>query len=970
MYKSLQQSSSAVLPGLAGHARRALVPVLALLAVSALLSPGRLMAGAAAAAPDAAAFPDPLSWAAPTKTTHPWTRWWWMGSAVDKTNLTHQLEMFKAAGIGGVEICPIYGAHGYEDRFLQYLSPQWMDMFAHTTSEAKRLGLGVDLTTGTGWPFGGPRVPLDETSGRVLFQRYDVAGGASLTAALPQGQLQCLHAIGEDGTQIELSDKVSNGHLDWTAPPGKWRLYAVAEVHQVQKVKRAAPGAEGYVLDPFSVTAMDHYLADFDRHFAVYHGAMPRSAFHDSYEYYNAEWTPAFFTEFAARRGYDLRAQLPALFGEGPVETTARVRTDYRETIADLHLAYIQHWTAWNHSHGSLSRDQAHGSPSNLLDVYAAADIPETEQMPFGGMGAQNYPMNKFSSSAAHDNGRTLASSESFTWLTDHFQAPLSLVKQAADYLFLTGVNHIFFHGIPYSPAEAPWPGWQFYAAVNFGPYGGLWHDLPEFNAYVTRCQSVLQSGVPANDILLYYNVYDEWETPARNAAGLIIPNPLPASCKETAVALLNRGYTFDYLSDRFLADAVSAFTAGVYISTNHQQVINDVFPAPTPRGDAFLEAQGFPHASWRAAAIVVPSCHLMPVESLEKLVQLAHAGASVFFIKNLPSDVPGLGNLEARHAKFKSLLSQVKLKSTSDPQVQKAVMGSGAFYVGPDAPTLLQHSAALREPMMDDGLWFVRRSTMDGYVYFIANRGDKSVDSWLTLGSTISSAVLLDPLYEHRAGLAALRQTPQGATQIYLQMQPGESRIVRTQERFSEEGPAWSYNEPSSAATEITGSWDVKFIEGGPELPAAFTATNLASWTTRDDPEAKRFAGTARYTITFDHPAGQADDWVLELGRVCEAARVKLNGHDVGAVWCAPWQINVGQFLQPGENVLEIEVTNLAANRVRDLDVRQVNWKYFYDANMNSKGSGRFDASRWPLRDSGLLGPVRLQAVKKIAVL
>jgi hypothetical protein len=180
--------------------------------------------------------------------------------------------------------------------------------------------------------------------------------------------------------------------------------------------------------------------------------------------------------------------------------------------------------------------------------------------------------------------------------------------------------------------------------------------------------------------------------------------------------------------------------------------------------------------------------------------------------------------------------------------------------------------------------------------------------------------------------------------------------------------GPAWPNVAPAGAAQEITGTWDVKFVEGGPELPAAFTATNLISWTTRDDPEAQRFAGTARYTITFDHPAAPADDWVLELGRVCEAARVKLNGHDVGAVWCAPWQINLGQFLQPGKNTLEIEVTNLAANRVRDLDIRRVNWKYFYDANMNAKAGGRFDASRWPLRDSGLLGPVQLQPVKRIA--
>ncbi|HXR08685.1 MAG TPA: hypothetical protein VN765_15215, partial [Candidatus Acidoferrum sp.] len=95
-------SLSSAAPGRAGHSRRAVAHVLALLAVSALLAPGRLAAGAGAG-PEDAAFADPFTWAAPTPTAHPWTRWWWMGSAVDKTNLTHQLEMFKAAGIGGVE---------------------------------------------------------------------------------------------------------------------------------------------------------------------------------------------------------------------------------------------------------------------------------------------------------------------------------------------------------------------------------------------------------------------------------------------------------------------------------------------------------------------------------------------------------------------------------------------------------------------------------------------------------------------------------------------------------------------------------------------------------------------------------------------------------------------------------------------------------------------------------------------------
>jgi len=311
-----------------------------------------------------------------------------------------------------------------------------------------------------------------------------------------------------------------------------------------------APGAEGNVIDPYSLAALNRYLSDFDRHFSDYHVAMPRSYFHDSFEYYGAQWTEDFFKEFQARRGYDLRLQLPALLGEGPEEMVSRVKGDYRETISDLHLAFIQRWTAWAHGHGSISRNQAHGAPGNLLDIYAAADIPETEI--FGATEEKNIPLNKFSSSAAHLTGRKLASSESFTWLTEHFQTSLSDVKQAADYLFLSGVNHIFFHGIPYSPADAPWPGWQFYASVNFGPQGGLWHELPEFNKYVTRCQSMLQSGMSANDVLLYFPVYDAWQTPGN----LILPNPLPKAFTSAALTLWERGYAFDQLSDQFLAKA------------------------------------------------------------------------------------------------------------------------------------------------------------------------------------------------------------------------------------------------------------------------------------------------------------------------------------------------------------------------------------------------------------------------------
>jgi hypothetical protein len=308
-------------------------------------------------------------------------------------------------------------------------------------------------------------------------------------------------------------------------------------------------------------------------------------------------------------------------------------------------------------------------------------------------------------------------------------------------------------------------------------------------------------------------------------------------------------------------------------------------------------------------------------------------------------------------------------VEKTADPLVQKATLGKGAFLIGDNADALLKQAGAMREAMMDDGIWFVRRAFDEGYQYFIANRGEKTVDRWITLGTPAKSAVLLDPRFDNRSGVAAVRQATNGATQVYLQLLPGESRILRTFENKTVAGADWANVTPAGLAQNVAGTWDVKFVEGGPALPAAFTTTTLASWTTRDDPEAKRFAGTARYTVSFEHPAGQADDWVLDLGRFWDAARVKVNGRDAGAAFCAPWQIPVGRFLQPGKNTLEVEVTNLGLNRVRDLDIRQVNWKYFYDANVNSRtGGGKFDASRLPLRDSGLLGPVRLQPVKKIS--
>ena len=540
----------------------------------------RVAAGALAllaAAASAGAAPERIEsvWPKATRESRPWTRWWWLGSAVDEANLTRQLERLAAAGFGGVEICPIYGAKGWEDRYVPFLSPRWMELLAHTTREAQRLSLGVDLTTGTGWPFGGPGVgPKDASSSLVL--KRDERGVMTAEGKGP-----------------------------------------------IQQVKRAAPGGEGNVLDPFSVAALERYLAGFDAAFAGFRGVPPRAHFHDSFEYYGASFTPALWTEFEARRGYDLRTELPALAGEGPEDEVARVRSDYRETLSDLHLEYVRRWTGWAHSRGGLSRNQAHGAPGDLLDLYAAADIPETEV--FRLPDEAQMPRLKLASSAAHVAGRTLASAEAFTWLGEHFQVSLAQAKEAADWLLLSGVNHLVYHGVPYSPAGVPWPGWQFYASVNFGPEGGLWRDLPELNGYVARAQAVLQAGEPGEDVLLYESPRDVW-----HAAGeLLLPSPVTPAFEETGLLLWRRGFAWDAVSERRLAEAR-------------------------------VEAGRLRLGSGRYRALVVPRVRLMTPATVQRLAALARDGATVVLLGGPPADVPGWNALEPRRAALREALRSV----------------------------------------------------------------------------------------------------------------------------------------------------------------------------------------------------------------------------------------------------------------------------------------------------------------------
>jgi hypothetical protein len=929
-----------------------------------------------------------LNWPPVTRQTKPWSRWWWQGSAVNKRDLTAEMEKYQKAGLGGLELTPIYGVKGAEDRFIKFLSPDWMEMLQHTLKEAERLGIGVDMATGTGWPFGGPWVGAEDACKNFVYQIHTLKSGQKLDAPIIYTQKPLARAVGrriniaelknpvsanpnlqelaldqvrfetrlplvalmayaDDGRTLDLTGKVSpEGKLDWVAPDlkdGDWTLYAVFQGWHGKMVERAAPGGEGDVIDHFSATALKHYLSRFDQAFAGRDIKALRAFFNDSYEVDDADgesnWTPSFFAEFERRRGYDLRGALPALLGKASAEKNARVLCDFRETISDLLLdEFTLSWRGWAAGKGKIIRNQSHGAPANILDLYAASDIPETE--------GQEILRMKFATSAAHVTGKPLASAEAATWLNEHTLATLGDVKQAVDKFFLGGVNHIVYHGTPFSPESEQWPGWLFYAAVHFGPTNSFWNDFEALNRYVARCQSFLQSGKPDNDALLYYPIYDDWsQAPSseRGARGMLphYGGGIESSLGQTdGQTLLDGGYSYDLISDRQLRSV--RFAGGG------------------------LQTGG---ASYKA--IVLPKTRFIPHETFDRLVALAREGATIVVLNSFPSDVPGWGDVERRGASLKTLTSRVRFEKT-DGGAQAAKVGKGRFLLGNDLKDLLAMAGIKPETMAGQGLRFIRRKDGNNQYYFVANQGDRAFDGWAALRGAAQSVAVFDPMREEK-GIAATRRSGDGDTEIYLQLAPGESCVLKTF-HAPVKGPSYAYFKTAGEGLPLNGKWSLRFVAGGPELPATIEIDKPGSWIDLDGEAVKRFSGTAVYTISFSIQGQGRGDWALDLGRVAESARVKLNGNELGVLINAPYRIRMPKELLKERNTLEIAVSNLMTNRIIDLDRRGVKWKKFYNTNMparrreNAGPDGLFTAAQWTPRESGLIGPVALIPVERFS--
>jgi hypothetical protein len=878
-------------------------------------------------------------------------RWWWFGPSVTKPELEREMRMMKEGGIGGFEVQPVYPL-SLDDpekgiRNFPFLSDEHIDALKFVSAKARELGLRMDLTIGSGWPYGGPQVSINDAAGMLRSERVKLESGSRRVSVPPLSAGEKLIAaflVKTQGPAIdadsirEITDfKEGVAQLPAGLTTAHEALFFISS-HTGMQVKRPAIGSEGFVLDHLSRTATDNYLTKVgDRLMQAFGSQPPYAIFCDSLEVYNQDWTDDFLEEFKKRRGYDMKPYLPALIADIGPKTTS-IRRDWGKTLTELlderFLVPLRDWSKRNRT---LLRMQNYGIPAATLSSNAYVDLPEGE-----GSQWKVVRATRWASSASHLYGHNVTSSETWTWLhSPSFRASPLDVKAEADLHFLIGINQLIGHGWPYTPPGVEYPGWRFYAAGVFNEKNPWWIVMPDLALYLQRISYLMRQGQPANDVALYLPNDDGWATfRAGNVHMIEILRELVGP--DVIARTLEAGYNFDFFDDGALTKVGRVDKNALVLGGNKYRVV------------------------------VLPGVNRMPVETLRKLEEFVRGGGVLIATRRLPEQAPGLQATTAEQQEVSAIVRRL----FEGPSARAHFVKDEKAELASKLSSLLQPDVRFTPAVAEIG--FVHRRMNDAEIYFVANTANVRQSVEATFRVENMQAESWDP--RNGSVSAALASAGAGQSVVKLELEPYESRVLVFSRRTQRTpGPAKSAPAPAIASElDLSSGWQVSFGENSKTV----TMNSLRSWT--DDEETRYFSGVATYEKTIDlkEDMSQKDLTVrvdfgegtaipqLNLrngmqawldGPVREGAVVYVNGQRAGAVWCPPYSLDVTRFLRRGENKLRIDVGNLALNYMagrRLPDYRLLNLRY----------GERFQAQDMdkvrPI-PSGLLGKIRLVAHK-----
>ena len=979
----------------------------------------------------------------PPESTQPWVYWVWMDGNISREGITADLESMKQAGIGGVIIMEVNvgiprGPVGFMSSEWRTLfkhvvneterlglqvtlmtGPGWtgsggpwvkpeqsmIHLVASDTVVSGPARFDGILRQPARWPafFGDGLLPLEiekiknefyrdvtvlafptphgneriaNIDEKALYVRAPYSSQPGVKPFLPAPAL--FPSLPQDAVipanqVIDLSEKMTaGGKLSWNIPPGSWTIMRFGNTSTGATTRPAPVPGLGLESDKLDTTALN-------AHFDAFIGSLlrdlgPRKTnvdggwrwLHmDSWEMGAQNWSPAFRSEFKRLRGYDLYSYLPVFSGRivGSLERSERFLWDLRQTAQDLLLKnHALHLKELGRRAGfQISIEPYDMTPCADMSLGGVADVPMCEFWMYG----FNTSFSVLeATSIAHTNGKKVVAAEAFTSSDEeHWLAYPTTMKVLGDWAFSAGVNRFVFHRSQHQPWLNRLPG------MTMGPYGVHWERtqtwwdmVPAYHTYLSRCQYMLRQGLSVADVCF------------------LVPEGAPQVFRPPMSAVTGNppdrlGYNFDGCTPEVVLSNMSV--------RNGRLVLPDGM-------------------SYRV--LVLPERETMTPMLLRRIKKLVEAGATVVGPRVLKSpslsgfpdcdvevkkladelwaDVNGTSVTERRLGKGRIVWKQASIKSVSSPSAPAAASGPEQYGDYDLITSLLSSMGVPPDFESDVALRYAHRQDAGNDIYFIANPSNQIVSAQCKFRVDGKRPQLWD------AVTGEVRDLPEylvrdGRTVIALRFEPAQSCfVIFGASAEKDKSPERNYPNIPVAGT-IEGPWNVSF---DPQLggPKNVRFELLEDWSTRAEVGIKYFSGTAVYRKTFDMPEFQRATnkpprfW-LDLGRVFNMARVRLNGRDLGVVWCAPWRVEITDAIHKSGNLLEVEVVNLWPNRLIGDEFQPpdaeygkggnlLRWPDWLLKNEPRPSKGRYTFATWrhftkdsPLLPSGLVGPVRL---------
>ena len=897
----------------------------------------------------------------------PMTRWWWPGNDVDATELRREVNLFADNRFGGIEIQPIalvfpITSQEQAARLQGFDTPEYYKNIDVVMQEARKRGLIVDMTVGSGWPSGGEHITEAESNLTLRYAVTDIPRGNTDRMEVPKIEKDHrpnAHLVALLAAKVEKEEKgtlylnqrsvkditasVKEDTFSFSPQESGYKAIAVWSMSAMESPMLMAKPNAGMVVNHFDAKAVqknyEYYFGE-RTNFAQYYGKPLRALFNDSYEFkVDRHYSEDFISTFKARRGYDPTLTLPVNLWDGynnmyarsaapdtqPAfafgEEDWRMRYDYDLTLSDvLRKQFLEASSAWTNARGLLHRSQGYGFHMDIMGVAGNIDIPESETMVFNFGSEAGY---KLITSGAHLYNKPIVTSESAVYNGRALLTTPQKLKMVIDKILSTGVNQVIWHGSPYfykADGQAP-EGWRPYFigmyGVNFSSeiYEGneFWRKMSDVNLYAQRAQYFLRSGKPKADILIYYpflNFSDETYNPKELLVKGYIPDvEPPMDIKSEPNAYSNMVCT-KWLNQIYpLIDELSR--QGI----TWDWINDESLQAMTIEADKQLNVRGNLYQG-----LVLFNLPYIQLGSAQHLQALSSQGAKVLTIGNPAKIQPS----------FKDYALQDQLTASAMESIT-AMPSSTSVATVEDATLWLDKLATpLRSVNGKDIVKQIRRQMDNGdLAQFYYNESEEWTDLQVQVDKHYRYAYWMDATdgtitqARKKKGVVSHALSPLSTIFLYVSLRPLNIPSISIT----------SFDPQKAKMVFENDTWDVE-VAG-----IAYKNMKAQNWREIEALKYQNAEGHYNMTIILPKPKKKAR-YYLDLGQVYYTASLSVNGQEVGERLWKPYLFDITSYLQAGENRISVTVTPSRYNSLvkRAIDGEE-NYKSLKESTLASEG-------------------------------